>query len=276
MSKVLRTLSTGLLLVLATTAAVASADSQPGRGGCGVWACSYCDGISGNCTTCENGYALVPVLNACFPCQTAHCASCTYEDPFFCSFCERGYQANVNTGTCQPCGVARCANCLTDINTCDECEAGTYMDADTGSCVACADPLCKQCEATGSNHTCFECADGYYAHPETGACTACAAANCAQCSTVAPSVCVSCAAGYGLLDGVCLPCADPNCQLCNGDTWLCAQCAFGSATAEGTCPTGVAVSWIFANDGAAGAVRAVTNAVVVGVAAIATWAALFL
>ena len=122
------------------------------------------------------------------------------------------------------------------------------MREDKTACLLCGDdsdgddknkgtPNCKTCTKTGSaKPECTACLDGYFYDSSQKACTQQCATNCATCSEATnPNKCLSCKAGYFLVEAEggkkCVACDSvpdggrEGCSACSNDpTFKCADC----------------------------------------------------
>ena len=147
---------------------------------------------------CDSGYFL-DTNSTCTACQTPNCQLCS--SPTSCQHCLNGYYLQDNQ-TCVGCGNA-CLTCSQE-QGCQEC-SGSYYLAD-GQCKQCEHPcmFCMQDPNNTNTYYCSECYSTEYTAID-GQCLLCSEVS-QGCSTCAgQSECYTCAMGYYLLGGECVP-----------------------------------------------------------------------
>lgn len=220
--------------------------------------CVPCDHDIIECEPCDDGLWNCKCNS---PSSESHCSTC----PGDCSHCDSrgtchvhplGFYLDAN-GDLQNC-PEKCSACAGE-NWCTQCKDG--LAPDNGNCCV---PGCKECsmssctacedgfEKVGENcahksakcsegcskcfneNVCFECGDGYYL--EGDSCVPCDE-NCLICDNFG---CNLCTRGFGVKDGVCVPCTTSecpvrcreNCEECKSDL-TCVRCVGGSDVSAG-------------------------------------------
>ena len=98
-----------------------------------------------------------------------------------------------------------------------QCDDGYTLSKDSRSCVKCNIKNCMQCSSNGKS--CAQCNFGYGYDKKAKVCTPCKVSNCEDCSKDITK-CIQCGYdyknqnAYGLVNGKCAPCADPNAGSC--------------------------------------------------------------
>ena len=224
--------------------------------------CATCTGGAvTNCETCKIGYYLKSDKSCSNTCDQGYadpesrtCKLCTTIDQL-CAACK--YNATVSKPQCTACNTKKVKTALDGTTTCVDdagcTNSGThFLSNDKSKCLLCSDITtdastagnkgvehCKTCQkaADGASPTCSACLDGYIikGSGNTATCEACGA-NCATCSeSTNPNKCLSCKAGYFLVDAEggkkCVACDSTSdggregCCTCSNDpTFKCADC----------------------------------------------------
>ena len=192
---------------------------------CDTNSCLTCEASGTQCTSCpegkylkdtgcvdntcggDNTYYPDPVSGKCLACSTiADCTQCIFDQATGkpkCTTCDSNKiprTALDGTSTCVTKGYAGCQGDNKEL----------FMKEDQSACLLCGDATgsnndkgilnCKTCTKTGSaKPECTACLDGFYLHTDK-TCQPCAA-NCATCSVAGDAnKCLSCKAGYFLVD----------------------------------------------------------------------------
>ena len=126
--------------------------------------CRQCVGMSFNCTSCSDGYLLIPALSQC----VLQCPPQTYPDLAVCQPCPLHCLECSSTSHCYACASATYLSYADgDSSQCvEECGSGYFGNAVTGECTACIYP-CLTC-ATADR--CLSCALGLFLSAKTGHC----------------------------------------------------------------------------------------------------------
>ena len=159
-------------------------------------------------------------------CNVQNCDICSTRN--YCASCKSGYE--LKKGACiVPCNVENCDHCDTQ-NICASCLSEYNLQSDNTCKLSCKEANCVSCI---TSKWCIECAEGYQVSG-VGCTPICDDPNCSYCSTA--SNCVSCSSGYTVVEGVCKPCDDKNCQLCtNTEANMCTGCKYGFMLVDGIC-----------------------------------------
>jgi hypothetical protein len=116
---------------------------------CTVPRCRLCEGATGSCSGCQDGYGLFS--GSCVSCGQANCLNCD-SAPASCRLCTSGFF--LSQGACRACQTA-CERCASGV-TCLACRAGYYLQ----------EGLCRSsgahCLAVDSRGLCLRCEYGYF------------------------------------------------------------------------------------------------------------------
>jgi hypothetical protein len=215
--------------------------------------CDKCLGPnSDQCTVCTDPYVLYgstcqpycpentfPTNRVCVECTTncqvcmdaTTCLSCLPNYFLFngkcVNFCDRGYYKNYSPNTCEACDPA-CADCtnLTSCHTCNDnflllhgicqtsCPATYWADTAEKQCKLCIEN-CDQCSDSSS---CNVCSPGFLLQKGGKSCLN------------------TCPVGTASVDGACISCTDPNCEVCStADVKICTTCLNGLFLKNSAC-----------------------------------------
>jgi hypothetical protein len=212
--------------------------------------CETCDGPTDtDCTSCDNGFALVN--GACVPCDTS-CATCSGTTDNDCTSCPQGFildggKCVVPPPVCDP----TCWTCSgTGPNDCTSCPQGYQLEWDSScqlieNCVKwgyshdeSTNPLgpnkcyndcdcdgTRRCSPTGLCRECADLANAYPSQYNIADCPVCDK-SCLTCDGPSDSDCTACADSFVLIDGSCSICDSP-CLTCSNDTDSCTSCEDG-------------------------------------------------
>ena len=141
-----------------------------------------------------------------------------------------------------PCGIANCDWCHS--GQCMECKQEFFLDLVAGECKACP----RGCVLCSDANTCLQSRPDHYINSK-GILKPCEE-GCSSCS-VDPldkrrrsDLCISCLPGYGSHRGtsyfgsqgvLCLKCETDNCNSCDENVKVCANCLEGFTLSEGKC-----------------------------------------
>lgn len=186
-----------------------------GNGSCVVNTIPNCATYSSSntsiCLTCSAGY--VVNNNSCvFNCPT-NCATCSSNT--VCTACISAFYVTMN-GSCSQCQVPGCSNCNANPSSCSQCIPGYTLQS--GQCTQCPS-YCSTCSINTNNSvvcTGLSSSSQQQVLINQGSQTVLAVCqqNCLTCSNVDPLICITCAQGFYLLNGNCLPCS-ATCFTCN-------------------------------------------------------------
>ncbi len=172
------------------------------------------------------------------------CTSCClgYQSPGLCNRCGLGWYANTPNATgyptslsgpgtaCWPCPLGAVSN---GNDVCSLCSGGTYSSTPAStSCTHCPSNTVSAAIGATSESTCQTCPVGFFPDTLQTTCTTCegAISGCASCSNSSTvAVCLSCADGFALVNGVCTACNLGNYLASLGAT-SCTACPVGTFT----------------------------------------------
>ncbi|KAL4490211.1 hypothetical protein ABPG73_021255 [Tetrahymena malaccensis] len=199
---------------------------------------TYFNELTGLCEQCFQG------CSACNGYQQKDCLDCLpnyykvqLQNQFLCLACPAGQYFNQNT--CQSCKYD-CSICLS-LSKCLVCQTGYIMDSTYEICSDsnCAygyfrNPLNNQCQQCPSSSYFLQC--GVTQQVSNGVVTGFSifpikCLDTFQINT-AQNTC-GCFSGVYLNNGVCVPCQDPNCQVCSQTG--CTYCKIGYFNQQGSC-----------------------------------------
>ena len=188
-----------------------------------------------SCQTCTSGHSGTICEHAtCSGTLLMGCLRCSNTGRPICDACADGYYLSDYVCMKYPtCYISNCARCLaSDSGACEICNEGYYLKG--GKCPPCATITgCQTCTITGQCTACVENAITTR-NGDSVTCTLCSsfAANCVSCTE--EGICLSCADGSILVDGICVPCPE-NCKRCFKKDF-CHECNdYNYRTAEGNC-----------------------------------------
>lgn len=194
------------------------------------WPCKTCNMMINNqCFTCVDGYKNEDYK--CQKCSDANCENCKYGLDK-CDNCRIGYGFD-SYGSCKKCEDDGCSTCFDNYKVCDSCRYKYGIDNDVdsetyGKCIRCQVEKCENCEKDASK--CFQYSGSYYKDedkysPTYGELVLCSQ-NCKTCKE--NDNCILCISrDYGLNNGKCQKCLDPNCIDCRDDYSICSICKDG-------------------------------------------------
>ena len=217
-------------------------------GGGGMQCVASCPALGAYCA----------VSGVCTPCTNPQCLACG--PPSYCTSCNTAGYYLSSDHDCLPCFWS-CATCSDGSSTsCTSCPADRYEYLPSGGkfqcvypcplryatvgtqCIACTDSHCIRCSPQS---TCSLCDDGFYV-TGSNTCGTCHA-SCATCINGLATGCSSCNSGYYqylkqsdgtfqcittcptsyvAVNGICMPCNDPNCLSCSAPDF-CTSCSSG-------------------------------------------------
>ncbi|OHT03955.1 hypothetical protein TRFO_28680 [Tritrichomonas foetus] len=193
--------------------------------------------LNGNVCTfnSEEGKCIQPWK--CSSSNPQHCPSCSTPDcnetnPYcICKICNNGFSLSSGDFQCIKCKDEHCKLCAESFDTCTSCENGFSLSG--GKCIKCS-PI-DNCLAHNEQCRCSRCSPGYTLTSDSMKCNQCDFQTQHCYKYYNECICDVCESGYSLSSGVCIQCADPNCEKCDNFNF-CSKCLTGyEATIEGKC-----------------------------------------
>ncbi|OMJ85287.1 hypothetical protein SteCoe_13456 [Stentor coeruleus] len=199
---------------------------------------------------CAEGYGLEADSGDCYACSDENCIVC-YSNYQICDKCDDGYffsdnQCSACDKTCSKCiDNVSCTECLPNLvfsTSLCQCENGYGFLTNTTTCYLCDNPYCTSCFS--DNTICTDCDNGHYLENNTCfncdyKCNTCneslTCESCKENAFLSEETCV-CFDSYGFNSyGDCVPCNNPDCELCQENYDYCTQCSLGYYESFGTC-----------------------------------------
>lgn len=182
--------------------------------------CENCRRDDGGCYSCNDNYVLV--ASKCVLCTQydPNCERCDSDDALNveCIICKEGFVIGYD-GKCVKSTIENCWT-LNEDGTCNYC-LEDYGPDENAQCSKCPEG-CPECIEDHTKCSTEYCKNGYEYIEDEQICSKCPD-NCFQCNK--QPKCVNCNLGYGVTeDGLCSPCAIPNCTWCDKNYKTCTLC----------------------------------------------------